>query len=227
MEQPSLNKAACHPWLRLQVAGRGGGQWGSARSFLDHEHAIWMGDLNYRIPLPDAEVWGSSDTLHPFWPFLPLASDTLLHLLCCANMLFDAWPASASHSASSTCQVIWPGPHKPVGRSSQGVKCDHPLAFLSLCSPVCAAVLLRAGEKNPHAPWPKGMISPAQSRWATFIKRGHARLSLPEKTTVSARRYEKSRRPAACRDCTCPFLHLLTHIMQASQKGWSPNQDQW
>ncbi|KAK9821522.1 hypothetical protein WJX74_007052 [Apatococcus lobatus] len=39
-----------------KVAGRGGGQWGEARSLLDHEHAIWMGDLNYRIPLPDAEV---------------------------------------------------------------------------------------------------------------------------------------------------------------------------
>lgn len=36
--------------------GRGPGQWGSQKGFLDNEHAIWMGDLNYRLTIPDDKV---------------------------------------------------------------------------------------------------------------------------------------------------------------------------
>ncbi|KAK9840841.1 hypothetical protein WJX81_008338 [Elliptochloris bilobata] len=32
------------------------GQWGAARGLLEHEHLVWMGDLNYRLSLPDPEV---------------------------------------------------------------------------------------------------------------------------------------------------------------------------
>ncbi|KAL0027397.1 hypothetical protein WJX79_008379 [Trebouxia sp. C0005] len=33
--------------------GRGPGQWGSQRGLLENEHAIWMGDLNYRLTISD------------------------------------------------------------------------------------------------------------------------------------------------------------------------------
>lgn len=43
-------------WLQASADGRGPGQWGSQRGFLDNEHAIWMGDLNYRVTIPDEQV---------------------------------------------------------------------------------------------------------------------------------------------------------------------------
>jgi len=44
----------------LQAAGdgRGAGQWGSQRGLLDNEHAVWMGDLNYRLTISDDKVIG-------------------------------------------------------------------------------------------------------------------------------------------------------------------------
>lgn len=45
-----------HGWLQASGDGRGPGQWGSQRGFLDNEHAIWMGDLNYRVTIPDEQV---------------------------------------------------------------------------------------------------------------------------------------------------------------------------
>ena len=36
--------------------GRSTGQWGGQRGLLDNEHAIWMGDLNYRLTISDDKV---------------------------------------------------------------------------------------------------------------------------------------------------------------------------
>ena len=38
------------------VAGRGPGQWGEQRRLLDCDHIVWLGDLNYRLDLPDDQV---------------------------------------------------------------------------------------------------------------------------------------------------------------------------
>ena len=46
----------CDCWLQASADGRGPGQWGSQRGFLENEHAIWMGDLNYRLTIPDEQV---------------------------------------------------------------------------------------------------------------------------------------------------------------------------
>lgn len=32
------------------------GQWGEAKGLMSSEHTVWMGDLNYRLSMPDAEV---------------------------------------------------------------------------------------------------------------------------------------------------------------------------
>jgi hypothetical protein len=34
----------------------GQGHWGGKRSIEDHEESIWLGDLNYRIRMPDDDV---------------------------------------------------------------------------------------------------------------------------------------------------------------------------
>lgn len=34
---------------QVVAAGQRAGQWGSARGILDAEHALWLGDLNYRL----------------------------------------------------------------------------------------------------------------------------------------------------------------------------------
>ncbi len=40
------------------------GHWGTRRGLLDSEYAIWMGDLNYRLSMPDEKVTDWS--LYPF-----------------------------------------------------------------------------------------------------------------------------------------------------------------
>ena len=48
-------------WCSIGCAvGRGQrvavGQWGGARAFLDHEFVVLMGDLNYRLGMPDEDA---------------------------------------------------------------------------------------------------------------------------------------------------------------------------
>ena len=42
----------------VKIAGQGKspGQWGRFRGLMDSSHVFWMGDLNYRLSMPDAEV---------------------------------------------------------------------------------------------------------------------------------------------------------------------------
>ena len=43
----------------MRQAAAGGwqsGQWGGARAFLDHECVVLMGDLNYRLGMPDEDA---------------------------------------------------------------------------------------------------------------------------------------------------------------------------
>ena len=55
--------------MQVSKDGRGPGQWGSQRGFLDNEHAIWMGDLNYRLTIPDEQVLfpQPSSGTHSLW----------------------------------------------------------------------------------------------------------------------------------------------------------------
>ena len=40
----------------MSAGGWQSGQWGGARAFLDHEHVVLMGDLNYRLGMPDEDA---------------------------------------------------------------------------------------------------------------------------------------------------------------------------
>ena len=44
------------------------GHWGTHRGLLDSEYAIWMGDLNYRLSMPDEKVtaWSLLDCIAVF-----------------------------------------------------------------------------------------------------------------------------------------------------------------
>ena len=52
---------------RLQVLQgiSSSGHWGTRRGLLDSEYAIWMGDLNYRLSMPDEKVtaWNLLDCI--------------------------------------------------------------------------------------------------------------------------------------------------------------------
>ncbi|GAX73188.1 hypothetical protein CEUSTIGMA_g641.t1 [Chlamydomonas eustigma] len=50
--EQTMNSAAA----MKMVAALGHGHWGGKKSIQDHEEAIWLGDLNYRIKMPDDEV---------------------------------------------------------------------------------------------------------------------------------------------------------------------------
>ena len=56
LTQHSLQKMAAHDSTQSQLGATVTGQWGSQHSLLEMSHLIWMGDLNYRLNSPDAEV---------------------------------------------------------------------------------------------------------------------------------------------------------------------------
>ena len=45
--------------VKIAGLGKAPGQWGRWKGLLDSNHAVWMGDLNYRLSMNDAQVWPS------------------------------------------------------------------------------------------------------------------------------------------------------------------------
>ena len=42
--------------VKIAGLGRSPGQWGRWKGLLESNHVVWMGDLNYRLSMPDAQV---------------------------------------------------------------------------------------------------------------------------------------------------------------------------
>ena len=88
-------------WVQASGDGRGPGQWGSQRGFLGNEHAVWMGDLNYRLTIPDEQVPSRPPsvacTLYAPHPSFNLdASTEMLHVLHAGGK---------AHTTAATSQI--------------------------------------------------------------------------------------------------------------------------
>ena len=128
-----------YEWVQASGDGRGPGQWGSQRGFLDNEHAIWMGDLNYRLTIPDEQVFSHSPsvarTLHVLQLSFSLDTRT--------DIIHVRYAVGKAHAIGASSQI-----GRAVGTASY---LHLPVSLfvclslsLSLCLSVCMSVCLSA-----------------------------------------------------------------------------------
>lgn len=55
--EPDSLQAAAPSEVKIAGLCKAPGQWGKWRGLLDTPHVVWMGDLNYRLNMQDAQAW--------------------------------------------------------------------------------------------------------------------------------------------------------------------------
>lgn len=91
--------------------GRSTGQWGGQRGLLDNEHAIWMGDLNYRLTISDDKARS-------------LIKDTQLDQLLEADELINMVHNSRAFSGWTEGRITFPPTFKFKRGTSQYLGMD-------------------------------------------------------------------------------------------------------